>query len=42
MTHDDVAPEFEANVLKKRLADLHRAHPGGARLIDDILQTLNY
>jgi len=42
MTHDDAPPEVEANVLKQRLADLHDNHPGEARLIADILQTLDY
>lgn len=42
MTHDDAAREVEAKVLKQRLADLHDTHPGEARLIADILQTLDY
>lgn len=42
MVHDDVASEFEANVLKQRLANLHDTHPEGARLFADILQTLDY
>lgn len=42
MTHDDVAPEFEAKVLEQRLDDLHDTHPGEAKLIADILQTLDY
>ena len=42
MTVDNIDPDFEANFLKQRLADLHRTHPGEAALIAGILQALDY
>ncbi len=42
MTFDNIDPDFEANFLKQRVADLHCIHPGEAALIAGILQALNY
>lgn len=42
MNRDDIDPEFEADFLKRRLADLQNTHPHEGMLTANLLQALDY
>ena len=42
MPVDTIDPDFEANFLNQRLAQLHEAYPAEATLIANILAALDY